>query len=109
MKRSAGRPYLSGAVRAVHLSLLLQRCAADEGKRLENRCGGAGAGATHTENISIQRAVRREHSRACPGTAVENLISPNPHQGTPSCRLTTTLIINYTISMGISTKQSYKS
>lgn len=22
----------------------------------------------------------------CPGTAKENLISPNPHQGTPSCR-----------------------
>lgn len=43
------------------------------------------------------------------GTAKENLISPNPHQGTPSCRLTATLIINYTISMGISTKQSYKS
>lgn len=23
--------------------------------------------------------------KPCPGTAKENLISPNPHQGTPSC------------------------
>lgn len=82
----AGRPYPSGTVWAAHRPLLLQRRGADEGERLENRCGRAGAGATHRENISIRRAERREHSRACPGTTAENLISPNPHQGTPSCR-----------------------
>ena len=86
IKRPADRTYLSGAVPAAHIPLLLQRRRADKGKEAGKSMHPELEQLLHTQKTSLSNRPSAVKTHApCPGTAAENLISPNPHQGTPSC------------------------